>query len=345
MSTVLITGGSGFFGSILTKRLLDEGYHCVVVDLHMPEYSHPRLLAIQADIRDKNRVEQIFCEYNFATVYHCAAILAHAVSDRNFLWQSNVDGTRNIADSAVRTGVGSLIFTSSNCLWAESIGQPVREDEPPAPAEVYGQSKLAGEKVLAEYSDRLNAVVIRCPTIVDEGRLGLLSILFEFIQEGRKVWVIGGGKNRYQFIYAQDLASACIAAADFGRSETFHIGSDNVQSFREIYQYVIDRAGTGASIAALPRTPALAAMRLAHFLKISPLGPYHYKMIAEDFEFDTSLIKASLQWQPTLSNAEMLWRAYDYYRSHRQEISSRRNVSAHRQAAKMGVIRLLKWMS
>ncbi len=86
-------------------------------------------------------------------------------------------------------------------------------------------------------------------------------------------------------------------------------------------------------------------MRLAYHAKISPLGPYHYKMIAEDFEFDTSKIKGQLGWRPTLTNEEMLSRAYHYYMHNRHDIQSRTNVSAHRQPAKMGVIRLLKWVS
>jgi UDP-glucose 4-epimerase len=53
-------------------------------------------------------------------------------------------------------------------------------------------------------------VTLRCPTIIDSGRLGLLAILFEFIEDGKKVWVVGDGGNRYQFIYAQDLATACL---------------------------------------------------------------------------------------------------------------------------------------
>lgn len=80
-------------------------------------------------------------------------------------------------------------------------------------------------------------------------------------------------------------------------------------------------------------------------LRISPLGPYHYKMIAENFVFDTSRAKRELGWQPTLTNEEMLLRAYRHYREHRAEIHGRTAVSAHRKPAGMGVIRLLKWIS
>jgi hypothetical protein len=86
-------------------------------------------------------------------------------------------------------------------------------------------------------------------------------------------------------------------------------------------------------------------MKLAHALRLSPLGPYQYRMIAEDFVFDTSRIKSALGWKPTVTNEEMLFRAYDYYRANRAEIDSRDDVSAHKRAAPMGVIRLLKWIS
>jgi dTDP-D-glucose 4,6-dehydratase len=68
-------------------------------------------------------------------------------------------------------------------------------------------------------------------------------------------------------------------------------------------------------------------------------------MIAENFTFDTSKIKRLLGWQPTLTNEEMLWRAYQYYASNRREIENRSGVSAHKKGAKMGVIRVLKWVS
>jgi hypothetical protein len=86
-------------------------------------------------------------------------------------------------------------------------------------------------------------------------------------------------------------------------------------------------------------------MRLAHVLRISPLGPYHYRMIAEDFTFDTSRIRSALGWRPTVTNGEMLSAAYRYYAENRDEINARTNVSAHSRAAEMGILRLLKWIS
>lgn len=345
MRNFLITGGSGFFGELLKQRLLSLGYFCVNIDLEKDYNGHENLISIQGDIRNIKTLEELFNQYRFDAIFHCAAILAHETRDRDFLWTSNVNGTRNIADFAERFSVERLIFTSSNCLWGHNFHRPVLEEDEPAPVEIYGRSKWEAEKILLGYQNRFHVIIIRCPTIMDYGRLGLLSILFEFIDEGRKVWVVGGGRNRYQFIYAQDLIDACLAALAYEKSAIFNIGSENVSSFYDVYNHVIKEANTGAKVTSLPRMPTIFLMKMFHKLGLSPLGPYQYKMIAEDFIFDITRIKRELNWRPTLTNQEMLLKAFEYYRDNKTEINRRKNVSAHKKAARMGIIKLLKWIS
>ena len=351
MTTLLVTGASGFFGGVLKRRLLREGFTVVNLDLLPdPDPPHAGLTSVLGDLRDPALLDRLFREHSFDGVFHCAAKLAHdTVSDED-LWTSNVDGTRNVAQACLDHRVPVLVNVSTNCLWAHNVGHAIAEDEPPAPVELYGRSKLEAEHVLEPFAAQFPAITIRCPTIIDEGRLGLLAILFEFIQDGKRVWVVGDGGNRYQFIYADDLATACIQALGYRHSDLFHIGADDVVSLRAVYEAIIRDADGGrnrrARVAQLPKTPTLAAMKLAHTLKLSPLGPYHYRMIAEDFIFDTSRIKDRLGWRPTLSNEQMMIRAFRYFRDRRAEILARdQNASAHSKAAPMGVIRLLKWLS
>jgi UDP-glucose 4-epimerase len=345
MTQVLITGGSGFFGGVLKRRLLAEGYVCTNIDLVTDPDTHLNLTSIQGDIRDIALLQQIFATNKFAAVFHCAAQLAHDAIDDNLLWTSNVDGTRNLAEAAKQFGVKKFVFISSNCLWASDLGHDVAEDELPNPIELYGRSKLAGEQALADYTHDLDVITIRCPTIIDSGRLGLLAILFEFIDDGKKVWVVGDGSNRYQFIYAQDLATACLQSLTYNGSNLFHIGSDNVVSLRRVYEAVIKAAGSRSRVASLPKKPTIAAMQLAHKLNLSPLGPYHYRMIAESFVFDTTRIRTQLGWTPTVTNEEMMILAYKYYAENRNEIHARTQVSAHSRPTSMGIIRALKWFS
>lgn len=345
MAHIFITGGSGFLGTLLTRQLLAYGHHVTNIDLLLAILQHPHLENHQGDIRNETLLDKLFAQKKYDVIFHCAALLAHGSIDAKELWSSNVEGTRTLARATTRAKIPHIVYTSSNCLWAQNFDTPVTEDEPPNPIEIYGKSKWEGEKILTAHSADFSSTIIRCPTIMDEGRLGLLAILFEFIQEGRRVWVVGKGDNHYQFIYAADLIEAMIRSWQSKSHNLFGIGSDHVPTMRQAYQYVIDNTNTGARVASLPKAPTLFAMQVAHHLRLSPLGPYHYRMIASNFVFDTRKIKSTLGWEPTLTNQDILLKAYRYYEANRDLIAQRQNVSAHNQAAKMGIIRLLKWLS
>jgi UDP-glucose 4-epimerase len=344
MAQLCVTGGSGFLGSLLVGHLLDAGHDVSSIDLLPATIDHPRLNAVTGDIRDRGTLDGLFARSRPEAIFHCAALLAHDNVTSKEMWSSNVDGTAVLAEAAAAAGIAKIVYTSSNCLWGRSFDHPVTEDEPPAPVELYGESKWEGEKILRARGD-IAATAIRCPTIIDEGRLGLLAILFEFIADNRRVWTVGAGNNHYQFIYAADLIDAMLRAWRADRGGVYGIGSDNVATMRDMFAHVIAQSGSRSRVASLPTLPTIAAMKLAHALHVSPLGPYHYRMIASSFVFDTSRIKADLGWRPTLTNSEMLLKAYRYYHANRGEIASRKQVSAHRQSAKMGVIRVLKWLS
>src|SRR5581483_11768053 len=256
MPHVLVTGGAGFFGGILKRHLLREHYEVTSID-RVPDPSwHPRLTKITGDLRDPLLMNQAFKSARFDAVFHCAAVLAHGSSvDEHDLWASNVGATRMLAEACRGYGVPKLVFTSTNCLWASNPGHAISEREAPAPVEIYGRSKLAAEEILARYARYMDVVILRCPTIIDRGRLGLLAILFEFIHDGKTVWVVGNGRNRYQFIYAEDLVRACMAALHPGESDIFHVGSANVKPLRDVYQAVIDAAASSSKVRSLPLRP------------------------------------------------------------------------------------------
>ena len=226
------------------------------------------------------------------------------------------------------------------------VDKKVKEEEPPAPVEIYGRSKWEGEKILLSKKDNVDSVIFRCPTIMDEGRLGLLAILYQFLDENKRLWMVGNGDNTYQFIYAKDLAKACELALDYPQSDVFNIGSDDVKSFNYTYQYVIDHSSSTSKLGHLPPHLAKLAMKISYYLGISPLGVYQYNMISSSFVFDTTKIKKKLGWAPTLKNEEMLLRSYEYFHKNKEEIHGRKDVSAHNREADMGLaIRILKYFS
>jgi len=348
MKTYLITGGSGFFGQIMCKYLAEKGFKCVNIDLVKSEYTHENLISYQDDIRNKDILDKLFSTYRFDAVLHFAAMLAHEKKMLKELWTSNVDGTQNIMDACIKYNVKKIIFTSSNCLWGKNFDEPVTEEEPPEPVEIYGKSKWEGEKILLSEPDKVNSVIFRCPTIMDEGRLGLLAILYEFVDDNKKLWLVGNGENRYQFIYAKDLARACELALDYDASDVFNIGSDDVKSFNYTYQYVVDHSESTSKLGHFPAGFAKTMMKLCYHLGISPLGVYQYNMISSTFVFDTTKIKTKLGWEPTMTNEEMLLKSYEYFHKNKEEIRNRsgEEVSAHNREADMGLaIRVLKFFS
>lgn len=343
MACYLITGGAGFFGSILKKHFLRMGAKCVSIDLEPDDFIDKNFISYQGDINDNSLMDEVFRTYKFDAIFHCAALLAHVKKDLKKLWHANVDGTENICKYALKNNIDKIVFISSNCLWAKNFDTCVTEQEKPAPVEIYGKSKLEAEKILLSYKDKINSIIFRSPTIMDEGRLGLLGILFEFIDEGRKLPMVGDGKNKYQFIYAKDLVKAFELSLNTNYSDVFNIGSDDVKTFNEVYEYVIKHSGSKSRLLHFPKLPMIWAMKVCFWLSLSPLGPYQYKMIASSFVFDTQKIKQKLGFEPTLKNEEMLLRAYEFYHKNKEEILKRKDVSAHNSVAKMGIIKLLKW--
>jgi nucleoside-diphosphate-sugar epimerase len=342
----LVTGGSGFFGRLLVPALVERGFECVSVD-RQEGTPHPRVELVRGDAADLGVLESCLSRGRPDVVFHLASQIDFAVKSQRSLYENNVATTRAVADLARKHRIPRVIFTSSNSVYlGNRERRPIAESDPPATVDEYGRSKVESEKLLAASSSDFDAISIRCPNIMDAGRLGMLSILFDFIREGRKVWVLGDGGIRHQCIYAGDLIDACLRALEHRGSGVFNIGSDNVPTIRQMYQYVIDRAGTGARVARLPASIALPAMKLAHRLRMSPLGPYQFRMLTQDFVFDTTNIKAALGWAPTLDNGQMLYKAYEYYLAHRLEILSSPELSGNRQTVKkLGVLRLLKLIS
>ena len=175
MRKILITGGAGFLGSILKKELIKEGNFCVSIDLEKDDYKNEKFIAIQGDIRDETLLNLVFSENNFDVVLHCAAMLAHDQKNKKNLWTSNVDGTKNIVKYAEKYNCKQIQFISSNCLWGQDFKEKVTENEEPNPVELYGKTKLEGEKILL--NSKINTVIFRCPTIIDEGRLRTIKFI------------------------------------------------------------------------------------------------------------------------------------------------------------------------
>ncbi len=338
----LITGGSGYFGCLLRDRLRESGATAVRIFDLVDTEDRPSDVEYQAgDIRDPAAVRRA-CE-GIDVVYHNVAQVPLA-KDRKAFHDVNYGGTQHLLEAAAAAGVRKIVHTSSSAIFGVPRQNPVDESTVPTPGEAYGKAKLEAEHlVAAAVRDRgLDVTVIRPRTIVGHGRLGIFQILFDWIERGSRIPVLGRGDNVYQFVHADDLADACIKAAARPGPATYNIGAAKFGTMRQTLEALCAHAATGSRVYSIPMAPAVALMRLTSFLGLSPLGPYHALMYGRSLYFDIQRARTELAWEPRWSNDEMLCQSYDWYLAHKQEILSATTASPHRSAIKQGILRLLR---
>ena len=322
----LVTGGSGYFGEVLSRQLLAAGHSVRVFDFNMPGFSHENLDYVAGDIRDPEAVARA-CD-GAGIVYHNIAQVPLA-KDRDLFWSVNHEGTKILLQAARQANIRKLVYTSSSAVYGAPETNPVTEETPPKPAEDYGRAKLAAEKLCLEAG--LDVSILRPRTILGHGRLGVVQILFDWIARGRDIPVFDGGKNIYQFVHAGDLSAACIAAGQREGVAIYNIGAKQYGTMAETLEAVIRHAKTGSSLRSVPMMPAQFCMRLCESLGISPLGPYHALMYGRSLYFDTSRAERELNWQAHISNTQMVCESYDWYLQHREELADSRASRSHHQ--------------
>jgi nucleoside-diphosphate-sugar epimerase len=292
---------------------------------------------IIADVRDRDAVQEA-CRGVDVVLHNVAQV--PLAKDRDLFESVNVLGTANVLLAARDAGVAKVVHTSSSAIFGVPETNPVDEDTPGRPLEAYGRAKLAAEALCREAAGRgLDVTVIRPRTILGHGRLGIMAILFEFVAEGAPVYVLGGGHNTYQFVHADDLADACLLAADRPGAATYNIGATEFGTMRELLQALVDHAGTGSTVRSLPAAPAKLAMRAMSMAGQAPFAPYHWLMYAESLWFDTTRAETELGWVSKQSNRSALIESYEWFLRHRGALGG---GSHHQSPVPLGVLRLLK---
>jgi nucleoside-diphosphate-sugar epimerase len=337
--TSLVTGGSGYFGSLLVHRLVATGHHVRVLDLNDADDRPADVQMIVGDIRNSEVVERAVngCDMVFNSVAQVPLS-----RDDKLLRSVNVDGTAMLLHHAARLGVSKVVHISSSAVFGVPAVNPVLPSTVPCPVEAYGHAKLAAEWACFDaVSKGLDVTIIRPRTILGHGRLGIFGILFDWVADGADVFVLGSGDNRYQFVHADDLADVCVLAANSPGSGVFNAGTDRFGTMRESLQSLCAHAGTGSHVRSLPVRPAAVLMKAAAGAHLAPFAPYHWLMYSKSLWFDIDHVRDALGWQPKWSNEEMLADSYDWFLRNRGDTTAL-GRSRHRTIAKQGVLRLLK---
>src|SRR3954469_25433592 len=342
MARVLVTGGSGYFGSVLVDQALARGDQVRILDVNAPGEHTGDVEFVPGDIRDRDVVRRA-CAGIDAVLHNVAQV--PLARDRDLFWSVNGLGTANLLVAARDAGVGKVVHTSSSAIFGIPERNPVTETTTPHPLEDYGRAKLQAELLCREaIASGVDVTIVRPRTILGHGRLGIMAILFEFVADGAPVFVLGSGDNRYQLVHANDLADACLRAGDRSGPSVYNIGALEFGTMRDTLQALVDHAHTGSRVRALPVAPARFTMHALASLGLAPFAPYHWLLYSESLFFDVTKARTKLGWEPQHSNASMVIESYRWFLARRADSDDAAGParSHHQSPVRPGLVRALK---
>ncbi len=205
---VFITGGTGFIGSRLALKCLEKGDSVKVLGQEntSAEKENKKLIeekgveVVLGSVTDRDLIFELL--KGIDVVYHLAATQHEMnVPDQRF-WDVNVEGTRNMLDASIGNNIKCFVHGSTIGVYGSMVGT-INEQSPCNPDNIYGITKLEGEKLVLSYSERLSIVVIRIPEVYGPGDRRLLK-LFRAINKNA-FFIIGKGKNLHHLIFIDDL--------------------------------------------------------------------------------------------------------------------------------------------
>ena len=290
---LLITGGAGFIGSVLTSYLIDHGYEVVVVDDLSTGHSKSidsRASFIQASILDKAALVEALAGAN--TVIHCAAksLVEESVSMPQLYEQVNTEGTRVLLEAMSEAKVSNIMFSSTAAVYGDSKIQPIQESGEVNPVNPYGKSKIASERLIStSCSNGFAAITFRYFNVAGSyqsstGQLHIEDhknethlipkIMKNYIKNKEKTqveiygdsWPTNDGSCIRDYLHVADLAAAHLLALDAlenGVNKVFNLGSGSGYSVFEVVNEIEKVVEGKLSRVITPNRPGDPAVLLA----------------------------------------------------------------------------------
>lgn len=321
---VLITGGTGFIGSRLALRCLRQGDRVRILAQENTEAEEQNREILEdagaeiilASVTDPSQL--LRAVEGIDVVFHLAATQHEMnVPDQRF-WDVNVDGTEHMLRASADAGVRRFVHGSTIGVYGVASGR-LDEASSTAPENIYGQTKLAGERKVVEYSDRLPVVVVRIPEVYGPGDRRLLK-LFRLISKGRFP-IVGKGENLHHLIFVQDLVDGLllVARAPEASGKVFQFAGPRPITTREMVESVARAVGEDPPSLRLPLWPFTV---LATVLEVAlrPLGiqpPLHRRRLdffKKSFELSGAKARQVLGFDPQTDFADGAATTADWYR-------------------------------
>ncbi len=283
---MLVTGGAGYIGSVVAKRLLEHGDEVTVLDDLSTGHDDAVPAGAELVVGRVHDAEAVLAGRSFDAAVHLAAasLVAESIADPAKYEENNVVGSRCLVAALGRLGVGRLVFSSTAAVYGEPESVPIDEDAPTRPVNPYGASKLAVDEMLAAEAGRsgLAAVSLRYFNAAGayaglgerhDPETHLVPIALEVALGLRPALVVNGedyptadGTCVRDYIHVADLAEAHVAAlahAEANRHRVYNLGNGTGFSVREVIAAIEEVTGRSLTVSVGPRRPGDPAVLVA----------------------------------------------------------------------------------
>jgi len=314
---VLITGGMGFIGSNLARRLAAIGAHITLVDSLIPEYGGNQFNVRDLGDKVKINITDVRDPYAMAFLiqgkdflFNLAGQTSHLDSmtdPRNDL-DINASAQLSILEACRKHNPSiKIVFASTRQLYGKPQYLPVDENHPVRPVDVNGINKLAGEWYHLLYNNvyGIKASALRLTNTygpgmrVKDARQTFLGIWIRQLIEGKAIKVFGDGAQVRDFNYVDDVVDAMLAAAltPDAYGSVYNLGSEERVNLKDLAQMIVGISGNGS-------------------FELTPFPSDRKAIDIGDYYSDFSKARAALGWSPQVSLREGLQRTMDFYRLH-----------------------------
>ena len=321
---VLVTGACGYLGRQVVARLADPALEnrpdlVVAHDIRTPTERLPGVVYEEADIRDP-RIADALARHHIDTVVHLASIVTPGKdSRRDFEYDVDVNGTRNLLQACVQQGVQRIVVSSSGAAYGYHADNPawLTENMPVRGNKVfaYAHHKRLVEEMLAEYRHShpaLEQVVLRIGTILGATVRNQITDLFE----KPRLLAIRGSDSPFVFIWDQDVVGIILRAVSGGPPGIYNVAGDGALTIHEI------AARLGKPTLQLPAWLLQAALAVLKPLGLTQYGPEQLDFLRFRPVLLNTKLKTAFGYTPTYTSAEV----FELYRQARSQADSARVV-------------------
>jgi UDP-glucose 4-epimerase len=314
---VLVTGGLGFIGSNLARRLVDLGADVVAADAMIPDYGgnmfnidgyEQRLRVNLGDVRDQTAMDVLVRDREI--IFNLAGQVSHIDSMRDPYTdlEINCRAQLSMLEACRKFNPGvKVIFAGTRQVYGKPDRLPVDETHLVRPIDVNGVNKAAGEYYHLLYNNAfgVRACSLRLTNVygprqlVKHNRQGFIGWFIRLAVEGREIQIFGDGSQVRDFVYVDDAVDAFLRAG-FCHScdgDVFNVGGVEPIAHRDLVELLIDVAGTG---------------RVAYV----PWPDDKKRIDIGSFYSDSSKFSQTTGWRPAVTLRDGFRRTIDYYRAH-----------------------------